>query len=114
MLSNEKMKGVIDIGFGGILHLQNIDIDKRCSTGQVCLWTQNTRLRVNNIFVYVTNEDGYMLIGLNHKGEELTAGRLEDQDPMVLQRFKKKRFKTVSGKIPTTFLEEETRSKRHV
>jgi len=29
MLSNEKMKGVIDIGFGGILHLQNVDIDKR-------------------------------------------------------------------------------------
>ena len=58
MLINEEMKVVIDIGFGGILHLQNIDIDKRLLNWLgLHMDQEQKRLRVNNVFVHVTNED---------------------------------------------------------
>ena len=62
LLSSEKMNVVIDIGFRGILHLHNIQIDKRLFNSLTL--NMDSEGCVNNCFVDVTNEDAYQPIGL--------------------------------------------------
>jgi len=59
---------------------------------------------MKNSFINFTDEDAYLLIGLNCKREKLRRGGLENMNSKIQESYK-----TVNWKIPTAFLEKEIR-----
>ena len=67
---------------------------------------EQKKLHINNQFIRLTKEDGYILMCLSRKGKEVRLAYCNDMDPRLPQSYK-----IANGKISLKFLEEEIRTR---